>query len=123
MERITGIGGFFFRARDPAALATWYDTHFGIDPVPQSYGDPAWRQDAGTTAFAPFKQETNYFGSSDKTWAINFRVRDLDAMVAQLRAAGIEVTIDPETYPNGRFATLYDPEANRVELWQPDPPE
>jgi glyoxylase I family protein len=123
MEAITGIGGFFFRSRDPAALSVWYEVHFGINRVGQSYDDPVWRQDAGTTVFAPFKRESDYFGPAEKTWAINFKVRSLDRMVEQLRMAGIEVTIDPETYPNGRFATLYDPEGNRVELWQPDPPE
>lgn len=121
METITGIGGFFFRARDPAALTDWYETHFGIDRVGLSYGDPPWRQEAGTTVFAPFPHDTDYFGPSERTWAINFRVRNLDAMVAQLRAAGIDVTIDPEVHPNGRFATLRDPEENRVELWQPEP--
>ncbi|MDB5525870.1 MAG: hypothetical protein JWM58_3633 [Rhizobium sp.] len=123
MEKITGIGGFFFRARDPRILGQWYHTHFGINPAAQDYDGPVWRQSAGITVFAPFRQESDYFGGPEKAWAINFRVRDLDAMVAQLRAAGIDVNIDPEIYPNGRFATLYDPEGNRVELWQPDPPK
>jgi predicted enzyme related to lactoylglutathione lyase len=81
------------------------------------------RQEAGTTVFAPFKEDTDYFGSVGKTWALNLRVRNLDRMVEQLLAAGIEVAVDPETYPNGRFATLHDPEGNRIEVWQPDPPE
>lgn len=123
MEKILGIGGFFFRSRDPATLTAWYETHFGINPVGQNYGDPAWRQEAGTTVFAPFPEKSDYFGGPDKTWTINFRVSDLDRMAQQLRAANIEVAIDPEIYPNGRFATLHDPEGNRIELWQPDPPE
>ena len=122
MEKIIGIGGFFFRSRNHLELSAWYERHFGINRVGQDYGDPAWQQQAGTTVFAPFREETDYFGEG-KNWAINFRVRDLDAMVSQLRDAGIEVAIDPETYPNGRFATLYDPENNRVELWQPEPAE
>ncbi len=67
----------------------------------------------------PFEQDTGYFGEAGKNWMINFRVGDLDGMVIQLRAAGIVVTVDPETYPHGRFARLHDPEGNPVELWQP----
>ena len=123
MEKILGLGGFFFRAKDPKALTDWYETHFGINRVGQNYGEPAWQQKSGTTVFAPFNHDTDYFGVAEKTWAINFRVANLGRMVEQLRAAGIEVTIDPETYPNGRFATLHDPERNRIELWQPIPAE
>lgn len=78
-----------------------------------------WRQEAGPTAFAPFPEATNYFGDSGKVWMINFRVRDLDAMTAQLRAAGIGVEPDLHSYPNGRFAGLHDPEGNPIELWEP----
>ncbi len=119
MERVTGIGGFFFRARDPEGLARWYLHHFGILPVPADYGGEAWRQEEGPTAFAPFPADTGYFGDPARTWMLNFRVRDLDTMVAQLHAAGIEAVVDPETYPNGRFARLHDPEGNPIELWQP----
>ena len=75
----------------------------------------------GPTVFAPFSSTTSYFGRPEQQWMINFRVRDLDAMVAQLRRAGIDVTVDPETYPNGRFARLKDPEGNPIQLWQPAP--
>jgi glyoxylase I family protein len=78
-----------------------------------------WRQDAGPTAFAPFPDSTKYFGGRDRVWMIDFRVRDLSAMVSQLRAAGIAVTVDPQLYPNGRFARLHDPEGNPIELWEP----
>src|SRR5262245_20433373 len=110
MERVTGIGGLFFRARDPAALGRWYQEHLGIALVPTSYDVEPWRQEAGPTVFAPFQQETDYFGNPRQSWMVNFRVRNLDAMVAQLRAAGVVVDIDPEAYPNGRFARLNDPE-------------
>lgn len=113
-----GIGGLFFRSKDPAALAQWYQATFGILGVGDSYDDPCWVQEKGTTVFAPFKQETEYFGRREQQWMINFRVADLDAMVAQLRADGNDVTVDPESYPNGRFARLYDPEGNPIELWQ-----
>ena len=118
-ERVTGIGGFFFRARDPKALSTWYQDHLGVSIVPQGAGDQPWTQQAGPTAFQPFPEKTNYFGDPAKQWMINFRVADLDKMARQLEAAGIAVKVDPTTYPNGRFAHLRDPEGNPIELWQP----
>jgi predicted enzyme related to lactoylglutathione lyase len=119
MERVVGIGGFFFRAKDPKALAQWYEENLGILPVPDKYDMPAWRTEAGTTVFAPFPKNTSYFGDPAQQWMINFRVRDLDKMAAQLRANGITVEVDPETYPNGRFAKVLDPEGNPIQLWQP----
>ena len=119
MERVTGIGGFFFRARDTAALATWYEQRLGIAPVPTSYGGEVWRQQEGPTVFSPFEQGSEMIGPPEKTWMINFRVDDLDAMVEQLRTSGITVDVDATTYPNGRFATLQDPDGNAIQLWQP----
>src|SRR5262249_54010316 len=119
MEKVTGIGGLFFRSRDPDKLAKWYQTHLGITLVPTDYNQPSWQQEAGVTVFAPFPEDTEYFGKSEKAWMINFRVRNLDAIVAQLQAANIEVNIDPQQYPNGRFARTHDPEGNPIELWQP----
>jgi glyoxylase I family protein len=119
MEKVVGIGGLFFRARDPAALSSWYRDHLGVAPVPTSYDELGWRQEAGPTAFAPFPENTDYFGNPKQAWMVNFRVRDLDTMTAQLRAAGIQVEIDATEYPNGRFARLHDPEGNPVELWEP----
>jgi glyoxylase I family protein len=119
MEKVTGIGGFFFRARDPKALAAWYRDQLGVSPVPENPGDLPWQQQAGPTAFAPFPEDTKYFGDASKQWMINFRVGNLDAMVVHLRAGGVSVG-DPETYPNiGRFAHLKDPEGNPIELWEP----
>ena len=115
---VAGIGGFFFRASNPTALAEWYRQHLGVDLTPTDYSQKPWSQEAGPTVFSPFPQDTDYFGDSAKHWMINFRVDDLDAMVEQLRAAGIEVTNDPEKYPNGRFARLRDPEGNPIELWE-----
>ncbi len=119
MESVTGIGGFFFRAKNPTALAEWYQKHLGISVAPADYNQKPWAQEAGPTVFAPFEQDSSYFGRPEQQWMINFRVRDLNAMAAQLRAAGIDVTIDAEVYPNGRFARLHDPEGNPVELWEP----
>lgn len=125
MERVQGIGGFFFTAIDPDMLSLWYATHLGVGPPPSADGDEEWRQDAGPTVFAPFgpaHADSPHLGQAG--WGINFRVADLDAMVAQLTAAGVDVAVDPEHHPYGRFAQLVDPEQNAVQLWEPaDPPE
>jgi predicted enzyme related to lactoylglutathione lyase len=120
MERVTGIGGFFFRAKDPKGIAKWYNDHLGVTLTPGNYNDPAWRQEAGTTVFEPFKWDTTYFGAPSQMWMLNFRVRSLDKMAAQLKAHGIAVEVDPEVYPNGRFAKVVDPEGNPIQLWEPD---
>jgi len=114
MNKILGIGGLFFRAKDPVALKTWYTDVLGI-----VISDYVWQQEAGPTVFEPFPMDTDHF-SFEKQWMINFRVRDLDKMAAQLRTAGTKVEIDPETYPNGRFASLHDPDGNPIQLWQPE---
>jgi predicted enzyme related to lactoylglutathione lyase len=114
-ERVLGIGGVFFRSRDPKMLAQWYQLHLGID-------HQVWQQAAGPTAFTPFAMDTDYFGSKQQAWMLNFRVRSLDAMVAQLQKSNIEVKVDPEKYPYGRFARLHDPDGNPIELWEPANP-
>jgi glyoxylase I family protein len=121
-ERVLGIGGFFFRSRNPKELADWYQRHLGVDPIPTGHNQQAWQQSAGPTAFAPFAQDTGYFGNPQQAWMINFRVRNLDAMVAQLSAANIPVKVDTQSYPNGRFARLHDPDGNPIELWEPAAP-
>ncbi|MEM7693500.1 MAG: VOC family protein [Pseudomonadota bacterium] len=117
MEKVTGIGGVFFRARDPEVLSAWYRDHLGVQPIAEGL----WTQEAGGTVFAPFERETDYFGRPEQQWMINFRVRDLDAMLAQLTSAGIpwETRAEWDTPETGRFARLHDPEGNPVELWQP----
>jgi glyoxylase I family protein len=114
-ERVLGIGGLFFRCRDPKQLAQWYQLNLGID-------HHVWQQAAGPTAFTPFAMNTDYFGSPQQAWMVNFRVRSLDAMVAQLQKSNIEVKVDPEKYSYGRFARLHDPEGNPIELWEPTSP-
>lgn len=118
MERVTGIGGVFVRAQDPQGLQQWYTAHLGIDPPPESYDTPPWWQQAGPTVFAAMG-DSIHLGGGERGWSLNFRVTDLDAMVTQLRAAGVETEVDPQEYPNGRFAMLKDPEGNLVQLWQP----
>lgn len=119
MAKILGIGGLFFRSKNPKSLAQWYAEHFGIDEVPQDYDTPCWRQSGGTTVFAPFAEDTDYFRDPEKQWMINFRVADLDAVIADLEEAGIDVERHDEVLPNGRFARLNDPEGNPIELWEP----
>ncbi len=123
VEVVNGIGGFFFRARDPQALAAWYQERLGINPVPETYDGDVWRQQEGETVFAPFPHDAEMIGPPEHTWMLNFRVADLERMAEQLRDAGETVEVDPERYPNGRFATLRDPEGNGIQLWQPMPPE
>jgi glyoxylase I family protein len=112
MAKATGIGGIFFRARHTAALAEWYRTHLGISDF--------WMQEAGPTVFAPFKADSDYF-PADRQWMINLRVDDLDALLAQLQAAGIcaETRAEWDTPETGRFARIVDPEGNPIELWEP----
>jgi len=118
MAQVTGIGGVFFRAGDPEALGAWYKMHLGID---MSQG--AWRQQAGPTVFAPFARDTEYFGDMSKSFMLNFRVDDLDRLMADLDAAGIAVETRSEWDSDvGRFARIHDPEGNPVELWQPAGP-
>lgn len=119
MERVLGIGGFFFRANDPKGIARWYADNLGIVLTPGNYDEKPWRTEAGTTVFEPFSADTTYFGDMRLQWMINFRVASLDRMVAQLNAAGIAVEVDPKLYPNGRFAKLHDPEGNPIQLWEP----
>jgi len=119
MQKVSGIGGIFFRANDPTVLALWYKENLGVELAPTNYNQKPWIQEAGATVFAPFPNDTKYFGESERAWMVNFRVRDLDSFVSQLRASSIEVSVDPKSYPNGRFARLHDPEGNPVELWEP----
>lgn len=113
---VTGMGGLFFRAKDPGTLTQWYKEHFGLGG-----GDSWWQQAAGPTVFAPFKQDSDYF-SADKAFMINFRVDDLAGMIEKLEGAGIEVLRKDEWDLDGsygHFARVHDPEGNAIELWEP----
>jgi predicted enzyme related to lactoylglutathione lyase len=116
MERVLGIGGYFLRAADPAALGAWYRECLGLEADENG----VWRQEDGMTVFATFDSDTEYFGSRTQQTMLNFRVGDLNAMLAQLRDKAANV--DPETQEMegvGRFGWVTDPEGNRIELWQP----
>ena len=116
---VTGIGGLFFRARDPNGLNAWYLEHLGVG-ANMAAGEYVWDQAAGPTVFAPFKADTDYF-ADDKQWMLNLRVDGLDELLTTLRAAGIEITTKEEwdTPETGRFARIHDPEGNPIELWEP----
>jgi predicted enzyme related to lactoylglutathione lyase len=118
-ERVTGVGGVFFRAKDPEALKSWYGKHLGIEL--EDYGTTFTATAGDQTVWAPFRHDTDYFGERGQQGMINYRVRDLDAMVAQLRAAGVEVDEHLEEHEYGRFAWATDLEGNRFELWEPAP--
>ncbi|MER7734574.1 VOC family protein [Streptomyces erythrochromogenes] len=118
MERVLGIGGYFLRAADPAALTAWYRDCLGLGA--DEHG--LWRQETGPTVFATFESDTDYFGprASAQQTMLNFRVRDLDAMLAQLRDKGADVAGETQDMAGvGRFGWVTDPEGNRIELWQP----
>ena len=116
MERVLGIGGHFMRASDPAALSAWYRDCLGLDTDENGL----WHQETGPTVFATFDSETDYFGSRTQQTMLNFRVPDLDAMLAQLRAKGADVAEETEDMEGvGRFGWVTDPDGNRIELWQP----
>jgi predicted enzyme related to lactoylglutathione lyase len=116
MERVLGIGGHFMRAADPVALGAWYRDCLGIDVDENGL----WQQEAGPTVFATFESETDYFGAGTQQTMLNFRVRDLDAMLAQLRAKEANAAEETQEMEGvGRFGWVTDPEGNRIELWQP----
>jgi predicted enzyme related to lactoylglutathione lyase len=124
MARVTGIGGVFFKSRkDNAALAAWYQKHLGM-PL-ESWGGAIlkWPQDTaddeGLTVWHVAAKDSQWFSPSDSAFMINYRVDDLVALLAQLRAGGVEVIKGPESHENGKFAWIMDPDGNKVELWQP----
>lgn len=120
MERVVGIGGVFFKARDPKGLAAWYQQHLGVPVEPgQTYGTFESTAAKEATVWSTFPTDTAYFGGGPATQMVNYRVRDLDAMLAQLRAAGVRVDEKVEDFEYGRFCWATDPEGNRIELWQP----
>jgi predicted enzyme related to lactoylglutathione lyase len=116
MERVLGVGGYFMRATNPEALGAWYRDCLGLDA--DEHG--LWQQEPGMTVFATFESETEYFGSRTQQVMLNFRVRDLEAMLAQLRLKGADVAEETQDLEGiGRFGWVTDPEGNRIELWQP----
>ena len=123
MKRVTGIGGIFFKARDPAALAEWYRVHLGLDIEAWGGAVFRWADDSpagtGTTIWSPFKDDTTYFAPGTAPFMVNFRVADLHALLAALRAEGCQVIDKVEESEYGKFGWVVDPEGHKLELWQP----
>ncbi len=121
MKRVTGLGGIFFKARDPAALNAWYREHLGLDVSEWGGTVFKWADDSptGTTLWTPFKADTGYFAPSEAPFMVNFRVADLHGLLAALRAEGCEVLEKVDESEYGKFGWVMDPEGNKVELWEP----
>ena len=124
MKRVTGIGGVFFKSKDPKALGEWYRKHLGMDL--EAWGGMAFKwasadnpSGTGTTLWTPFKEDTTYFAPSTASFMINFRVADLHAVLAALREEGCAVDAKVDESEYGKFGWVMDPDGNRVELWQP----
>jgi predicted enzyme related to lactoylglutathione lyase len=116
MERVLGIGGYFVRADDPAALGAWYRECLGLDADENG----SWTQASGPTVFATFEAGTDYFGPGPQQSMLNFRVGDLQAMLDQLRSKGADVDEETQELEGvGRFGWVTDPQGNRIELWEP----
>ena len=123
MRRVTGIGGVFFKAKDPTALGEWYRTHLGMNV--EAWGGVAfrWAEDpssaTGTTIWSPFKDDTTYFAPSPSSFMVNYRVEDLHGLLARLREEGCAVEDRVEESEFGKFGWVMDPEGNKLEIWQP----
>jgi predicted enzyme related to lactoylglutathione lyase len=117
-ERVDGIGGVFFRARNPDGLRRWYEQHLGIEM--EDYGTTFTAKNGDRTVWAPFAADTDYFGPGEQQLMVNFRVRNLDAMLEQLRRAGVQVDDHVHEMEYGRFGWAVDGEGNRFELWEPE---
>ncbi len=124
MAKVTGIGGIFFKARnDDKALASWYQTHLGIELEEFGGATLKWEKDTaedkGLTVWMIDEKESDWFSPSSSTFMINYRIDDMEGMIAQLKNAGVEILQGPESHENGKFVWILDPDGNKVELWEP----
>ena len=123
MKKVTGIGGIFFKCKDPNAINEWYKTHLGFDTSP--YGTSfEWREiddstKKGLTQWNPFKENTKYFEPSTRDFMINYRVENLEALVQELRKQNVTIVDKIETYDYGKFVHILDMEGNKIQLWEP----
>ncbi|MBS1915459.1 MAG: VOC family protein [Bacteroidetes bacterium] len=123
MKRVTGIGGIFFKCKDPKKMKEWYKTHLGLDIT--DYGATfEWKEIAestknGSTTWGPFAENTKYFEPSSKDFMINYTVDDLEALVEELKKEGVTILDNLESYDYGKFVHILDVEGNKVQLWQP----
>jgi catechol 2,3-dioxygenase-like lactoylglutathione lyase family enzyme len=126
MTGVTGIGGIFFKSDDPAMTLEWYRTHLGVEYNDWGGFPFQWRErdrpdEIGYTVWGAFPDTTAYFAPSESLFMINFRVADIEALVAALLEGGVEVVGEIEQHPNGKFAWILDPEGRKIELWEPVP--
>ena len=123
MARVTGIGGVFFKSRDPKRLTSWYQEHLGLPVDDEGFVVLRWGGEvAGSTVWGPFPDNTSSFEwPADRQWMINYRVDDLEAMLDELRNKGVDCAAETFEDMNGRFGHCWDPEGNRIQLWQPHP--
>ena len=122
MAKVTGIGGVFFRAEDPAALCKWYADNLGVEISDGGFSQFSWLEKGGgegSTHWSPFSRDSDYFGSEDQQHMVNYRVDDLDGLLAALALADISQIKPMEEYSYGRFAWVEDLDGNRIELWEP----
>lgn len=123
MKKVTGIGGIFFKCKDPEALKGWYKTHLGIDV--NKYGatfewkDVADSNQKGSLTWSPSSEDTTYFEPSEREFMINYIVDDLEALVIELKKEGVQILDEIAVYDFGKFIHLLDPEGNKIELWEP----
>ncbi|MDI9311930.1 MAG: VOC family protein [Limnohabitans sp.] len=124
MKRVTGIGGIFFKSKDPQATNEWYQKHLGLNITP--YGAVfEWKEKEdptkeGLTNWSTFKDSTKYFEPSTKDFMINYRVENLELLVEELKKEGVTIVDNIETYDYGKFVHIMDPEGNKIELWEPN---
>lgn len=125
MKRVTGLGGVFFKNRDHEAVQSWYHQHLGIDSSPYGCHSFLWKdansEEMGYTVWSPFKGDTEYFGSGDQQFMVNYRVDDLEQLLKVLAEEGVEIAAPMEQHENGKFGWIVDPEGRRIELWEPVP--
>jgi len=123
MDRVTGLGGFFFKSDNPGELYAWYEKHLGLKKEPHGGVLFPWKDaqndTPGRTVWGIFPKDTQYFNPSRSSFMMNFRVDDLDRLLEVLRQEGVEIDERREEYSYGRFAWIMDPEGNRIELWEP----
>jgi predicted enzyme related to lactoylglutathione lyase len=123
MKKVTGIGGIFFKCKDPQKMNEWYKTHLGIDAgnygATFEYGEGADSNKKGQTQWTAFPETTNYFEPSEKPFMINYRVADLEALMVELKKGGVTLLDEMEEFEYGKFVHILDPEGNKIELWEP----
>lgn len=123
MKKVTGIGGIFFKCKDPVKLKQWYADHldFDINDYGCVFGSDQNEENtaSGDLQWSPFDENTNYFQPSTKEFMINYRVSDIEALVSELKTEGVTILDEIETYDYGKFVHLLDPENNKIELWEP----